>query len=255
MRLLKLIATRRKHRRYAVVALAAAFVVATFGVSFVAAQESRNFMPWFNQANGGGALADRDTILRTSMGQAVMGRSTSDDFEVVLGFHTGVLAGAPAFAARVQELALTPLPTSTSTPPPTRTPESADATATAETVGETATPDPVVEDTPTPEERPTSTAVPPTQTPALPGTPGDLPTTTPVVIVVTSVPEPGLEPEATATPYIIVVTAPPSDVPTPEPPSGGACGLPANNGPIPLDLGMIMLLVAPLMLWRIGFKP
>ena len=119
MRLLKRNAIARRHRRYAVVALAAAVVAVAFGASFVAAQESRNFLPWFTQTSGGGPTGDSNTILRTSLGQAAMGNSTSDDFEITLGFHTGVIAGAPAFAARVQELALTPLPP-TSTPLPPR---------------------------------------------------------------------------------------------------------------------------------------
>ena len=107
MRLLGLIATERKQRRFAAVALTAAVLAVVFSVSFVAAQESRNFIPWFTQANGAGPTGDSDTILRTSMGQAAMGRSTSDEFDLTLGFHTGVQAGAPAFAARVRELALT----------------------------------------------------------------------------------------------------------------------------------------------------
>ena len=264
MRLLKLYASRRRQRRYAVVALATAVVVVAFGASFVAAQESRNFMPWFIQANGGGTTGDSNTIMRTSLGQLAVGRTTSDDFEITLGFDTGVQAGASAFAARVRELALTPRPTSTATFPPTATSEPTkaptDATATAETVAHTPTPEtPSADDTstPVPGERPTSTAVPATRTPVSAGPPTEIPTNTPVVIVVTSVPEPAPEtvPEATATPYIIVVTAPPADTPTPEPPSGGACGLPVNNGLDSLDLGMLMLLLAPLMMiWKIGFK-
>lgn len=262
MRLLRLITVNRRHRRYAVVVLTVAVVAAAFGVSFVAAQESRNFLPWFTQANGGGSTGDDETILRVSLGQAAMGRTTSDDFEIVLGFHTGVLAGAPAFAARVRELALTPLPTATSTPRPTATPEPtevpADASPTVEVVEDTPTQaPPPAEDTPTPEPGiiPTSTAVPATRTPTPPAA---TPTNTPVVIVVTSVPGPPTatpEIKLTATPFIIVVTAPPADTPTPEPPSGGVCGLPASHGSAPLDLGMLMLLMAPLMLWRIGFKP
>ena len=239
--------------------MAAAVVVAAFGVSFVAAQESRNFIPWFTQANGGNSASNDDTIMRTSLGQAAMGRSTSDDFEVILGFHTGVLAGAPAFAARVRELALTPLPTPTSTPRPTATPEPTEVPSeTTEPVEDTPTPEaPVEGETPTstPESTPTSTALPPTSTPAVPETPTASPTVTPVVIVVTSVPEPVTEPEATATPFIIVVTAPPSDIPAPEPTSGGVCGLPVNHGSAPLDLGMLMLLVTPFTLWRFGFRP
>lgn len=263
MNLLKVMAMKRRQRRYAAVALTVAVVAVAFGASFVVAQESRNFMPWYTQANGGGPTTDADTILRTSIGQVAMGRATSDDFEVTLGFHTGVIAGAPAFSSRVQELALTPLPTATATLPPTATPaptevptevppEATDTPA-GQPVEDTPTPDaPVAEDTPVPADSPTSTSVPPTRAPSVTEPPSELPTNTPIVIVVTTAPEPG--PEATATPYIIVVTAPPADTPTPPPPSGGACGVPAN-GSGPVDLGMLMLLVAPLMLWRFGFRP
>lgn len=261
MNLFNLIATSRRRRRHVVVAVSVAIAALAFGASFVAAQESRNFMPWFTQSSAGGTTGDDDTILRTSVGQTAMGRMVSDDFEVTLGFYTGVQAGAPAFAARVQELALTPLPTSTSTPVPTATlvptEVPAEATATSQAVEDTPTPEsPAVEDTPTMVASPTSTSVPPTQAPTATEIPVDAPTNTPIVIVVTTPPEPETEPVATATPFIIVVTAPPADTPTPTPPSsGGACGVPTNPGSGPLDLGMLMLLVAPLMLWRFGIKP
>ncbi len=265
MRFLKHVVTSRRQRRHVAVAISVVVVALAFSASFVAAQESRIFLPWFNQANGGGWSSNDNTTVRITFGQAAVGRTSSDDFDLKLGYYNGVQAGASAFAGRVQELALTPLPTATATLPPTITPVPTEVpleeTATASAVEDTPTPEaPIVEETPeathTPELILTSTSVPPTLAPAVVTPAADLPTNTPIVIVGTTPPEPDTEPAATATPYIIVVTAPPADTPTPTPPSsGGACGVPENGGSGPLDLGMLMLLIAPVMLWRFGIKP
>jgi len=267
MRFLKHVVTSRRQRRHVAVAISVVVVALAFSASFVAAQESRIFLPWFNQANGGGSSFNDDTELRITFGQAAVGRTSSDDFDLKLGYYNGVQAGASAFAGRVQELALTPLPTATATLPPTTTPVPTEVpleeTATASAVESTHTPEAsIIEETPepthasTPTPTLTSTSVPPTQAPVVVTPSAELPTNTPIVIVVTTAPEPETEPSATATPYIIVVTAPSVDTPTPTPPSsGGACGVPANPGSGPLDLGMLMLLVAPFMLWRFGIKP
>lgn len=265
MRFLKHVVTSRRRRRHFVVAMSVVGVALAFSASFVAAQESRIFLPWFTQSNGGGSSSDGDTKVRITFGQVAVGRSSSDDFDLKLGYDHGVYAGAPAFAGSVLEQALTPLPDAAATLPPTNTPVPTEGpleeTATPSAVEDTPTPEaPVVEETPEAAHTPmpilTSTSVPPTQLPAVVTPPEDLPTNTPIVIVVTTAPEPNTEPAATATPFIIVVTAPPADTPTPTPPSSGsACGVAANGGSGPLDLGMLMLLIAPVMLWRFGIKP
>ncbi len=279
MRFLKHVVTSRRQRRHVAVAISVVVVALAFSASFVAAQESRIFLQWFNQANGGGWSSNDNTTVRITFGQAAVGRTSSDDFDLKLGYYNGVQAGASAFAGRVQELALTPLPTATPTLPPTITPVPTEVpleeTATASAVEDTPTPEaPIIEATPEPTHASTptlaSTSVPSTQALAVVTPSAELPTNTPIVIVVTTAPEPETEPAATATPYIIVVTTAPEPetepaatatpyiivvTAPPTPSSGGACGVPANPGSGPLDLGMLMLLVAPFMLWRFGIKP
>ena len=275
----------RKLRRLSVVSGLSVLMLVAFGASFALAQESRTFLPWSTLGNGAAQLTSTKNIMRGVVGQNAVGRTFSDDdlderFEVILGFQTRALASEDAFAELIAQLALTPIatpvPAATQTPTPMPTAvatsipvsptatavvtavASAVATATPVPVGNTPTPIPA---TSTPFPRlPTATLVPASQVPTA------VPTVepTPVVIVTTTVPEPTETPlpapEATATPFILVVTSVPEPEPSPTiapppPPSGGICSAPSRHGPSPLDLGWLMLLVAPLALWRFGKKP
>jgi hypothetical protein len=269
-----------------VVSLMAVLAAAAFGASFVFAQEAqegRAFLVWHVQIPGGSQVTDEGrNILQGLVGQPAVGTMFSDDedreqFELTLGFHTGVMAGPDAFASLVQNLALTPLATqeaaSTETPTPgptesptetstevpsspTATTEPQTPTATAESQPSTATATPVPPSptatappipTPSPQQAVTpvpSTAMPPADTPS--------PTVIPP-------PSPTSEPAPTRTPIFIVVTEPPAEQPpaptaTPVPPSGGICSVP-GNGPLPLDVGLLLILAAPIVLWRFGIRP
>lgn len=258
-------------------------MLVAFGASFALAQESRTFLPWSTFGNGAAQMTSTKNIMRGVIGQNAVGSTFSDDdlddrFEVILGFQTRALASDDAFAELIGQLALTPVstpvPVATETPTPeptaeaTEVPASPTAQATAEATAEaTATPEPVG-DTPTP---PPATSTPfPRQPTATPVPITEVPTTEPtveptsVVAVETTLPEPTetplSAPEATATPFILVVTSVPEPEPSPTvapppPPPGGICSAPSTHGPSPLDLGWLMLLVAPLALWRFGRKP
>lgn len=245
-----------------VVTVMAIMAIVAFGVGYVAAQEGgRFFLVWSTQGNGAGQMSSQDNTLRGLLGQTTMGRTTSDDFDLTLGFHTGARAGVEAFGEQVRSLAMTPLPTATLVPTETPTPV---PTGTPTAVPPTSTPSPIP-DTPTPSPIPTDTPIPTTTpTPTITPVPTSTLSPTPVVIVVTSEPvptdtplPPTEEPAPSPTPAIIIVVATPGpEEPTavPEPLSGGgACSAP-SNGSAPIEGGLLMLLAMPVVLWRFGLR-
>ncbi len=245
-------------RRVFVLSSLTVLLALVFSASLVVAQ-GQVIMPWSAHTSGGDDLTSlRHKMRAVTVGQSAIGVSTSDEYQVELGFYTGVRAGPEAFASLAAELALTPTatpePAATDTPTPEPTEEPAVPTETPEaafTASPTLVPTvpPPAATATRPPRRPTATSVP-------------LPTATgePIVIVVTSPPRPSptsepssAAPVAPPTPLVIVVTSvPPSTPAAPESPVGGLCSAPGSKGPLPLDLGLLMILAAPLALWRLN---
>ena len=254
----------RTARRFLVLSSLAMVLALVFGASLAIAQ-GRVILPWSAHTSGGDDLTSlRHKMRAVTVGQSAIGISKSDEFQVELGFLTGVRAGPAAFATLAANLALTP--TATPEPPATETPTAETPTAepTADPAVPTETPEVTASETPklVPTVRPpTATA---TRRPRPTPTSVPRPTATgePIVIVVTSPPGPSptseptpAAPAAPPTPLVIVVTSvPPSAPDVPESPVGGLCSAPRSHGPFPLDLGLLMILASPFALWRLNSR-
>ena len=260
-----LIGLRGRTARRVLVLSSLTFLLAlVFGAGLVVSQ-GRVLMPWSTNTNGGADLTSlRHKMRAVAVGQSAMGVASSDEYELELGFHTGVRAGPSAFASLAAELALTPTTTpepettNTPTPEPTETPAqpTEEAAVPTETPEATSTATPTLVPTVPPKPTATATGLP---RPSATMVPKATPTSEPIVIVVTSPPRPSSptpEPPAAApavppTPLVIVVTSvPPSAPVTPESPVGGLCSASGSRGPLPIDLGLLMIMAAPLALWR-----
>ena len=69
-------------------------------------------MPWSAHSNGSDDLASpKNKMQAVTFGQSALGVVESDEYQLELGFYTGVRAGPAAFAALAAELVLTPTST------------------------------------------------------------------------------------------------------------------------------------------------
>lgn len=284
----------RKVARYVAIGIVLTLgAVGGFSASFVIAQESDNdsnglrvFAVWHTFSNGAGTMNSADNSLRALVGQTALGEAESQEdnpnndfeFDLTLGFHSGVVAGTESF------LGILPSPTPTLTPTVTVVRTSTPTPADTRVPGDTKVPtsEATQEATPTPTAAPAVTKVPtaqnnqPTDTPlptetSTPEPPGPtaVPTNTPIVIVAVTTALPTIAPilptpttasqtPPTQEPLVVVVTTPPEpqQPPTPEPtpiPAGGVCSAPLGHGPAPVDLSLLMLLTTPL-IWRFGLR-